>query len=189
MATVSLNLRYFPVVPGAGEIHFENRYRPGHEAIDIRASLGMTIVSATMGQVINQCILRGRPMPGAGYGTRGGNYVVIVDFDGLHFHYYAHMQFPADVRPGALVFPGQRIGLVGKTGHAPGGPHLHYAVWDQFQYPRTPSEQERWRHEYDTRVFTERFDTPVNPYQSLLSAALVLGARQVKWDHYVIPPV
>jgi murein DD-endopeptidase MepM/ murein hydrolase activator NlpD len=189
MPTASFNLQYFPVVPGAGEINFEDRYRPGHYAIDIRASLGMTIIATKMGQVVNQCILSGRSIPGAGYGSHGGNYVMLVDFDGLCFHYYAHMQYPAAVRPGQTVFPGQRIGLVGETGHSPGGPHLHYQVWDQFEYPRTQSEQETWRREYDTRVFTRRFDTSLNPYQALKSLALALGARQVKWDHYVIPPV
>ncbi len=41
--------------------------------------------------------------------------------------YYAHMKYPAKLKPGELVQQNEVIGLIGNTGHST-GPHLHFEV-------------------------------------------------------------
>jgi hypothetical protein len=64
---------------------------------------------------------------GAGFSSRGGNYVWILGDDGLHY-YFAHMTNLPLVRSGERVRAGQQIGLLGDSGNAHGRPHLHFTT-------------------------------------------------------------
>ena len=85
-----------------------------HQALDIGAPAGSSIVAAGEGTVIT-----------SGYNNGYGNYVVIDHGDGTTT-LYAHMQ-ESSVSAGQHVSSEQVIGYVGSTGIAT-GPHLHYEV-------------------------------------------------------------
>ena len=59
--------------------------------------------------------------------TRGGKFVSIEGVDGVRY-YGAHLSKVAmGLKPGVHVTAGQRIGNVGRTGHA-GACHLHFGI-------------------------------------------------------------
>lgn len=85
-----------------------------HDGVDIAARRGSPVRAVRDGTVV----LAGQR---SGYGN-----VVLVDHgDGLQT-LYAHCE-RLDVREGATVRAGQRVGTVGDTGRAT-GPHLHFEV-------------------------------------------------------------
>ncbi|AZG16611.1 M23 family metallopeptidase [Cupriavidus pauculus] len=89
-----------------------------HEGIDIFASRGRPVLSATEGIVTR-----------VGTNRLGGN-VVWVMGPGRQMHYYAHLDGYAPIRAGDRVAPGTPLGYVGDTGNARGTPpHLHYGVY------------------------------------------------------------
>ncbi|RZT36898.1 M23 family metallopeptidase [Cupriavidus agavae] len=89
-----------------------------HEGIDIFATRGRPVLSATEGIVTR-----------TGTNRLGGN-VVWVMGPGRQMHYYAHLDRHGDVKPGDRVAPGAVLGYVGDTGNARGTPpHLHYGVY------------------------------------------------------------
>ena len=64
-----------------------------------------------------------------GENRRGGRVVRVLG-PGLEWHYYAHLDAFADVRPGDVVRAGDVLGCVGDTGNARGTPtHLHYGIY------------------------------------------------------------
>lgn len=85
-----------------------------HTGIDIVAPAGAPITAADGGTVIHS-------------GWRGsyGNLVIIDHGEGVH-SYYAHCSSLL-VSPGAQVYKGQQIALVGATGRVTGA-HLHFEV-------------------------------------------------------------
>lgn len=86
-----------------------------HSGIDLKAWQGTPVQSAASGQVVF-----------AGFAAGGwGGLVVVLHRDGVRT-LYAHLS-KIDVRVGALVDTGTRVGLVGATGDAT-GPHLHFEV-------------------------------------------------------------
>jgi murein DD-endopeptidase MepM/ murein hydrolase activator NlpD len=110
-----LGVREAALVDTWGAARSEGR---SHEGIDIFAPRGTPVVSATRGIVL---------MVGT---NRLGGRVVEVLGPGLVMHYYAHLDRPADLRPGQLVQPGDVLGYVGDTGNARGTPcHLHYGMY------------------------------------------------------------
>ncbi len=89
-----------------------------HEGIDIFAPRGTPVLASTDGVVWR-----------VGTDPLGG-LVVWVLGPGGQMHYYAHLDRYANERPGDRVRVGDRIGFVGSTGNARGGPpHLHYGVY------------------------------------------------------------
>ncbi|NYI02543.1 M23 family metallopeptidase [Cupriavidus plantarum] len=89
-----------------------------HEGIDIFATRGRPVLSATEGIVTR-----------TGTNTLGGN-VVWVMGPGRQMHYYAHLERHGDVGPGDRVAVGTVLGYVGDTGNARGTPpHLHYGIY------------------------------------------------------------
>lgn len=105
-----------------------------HQAIDIMAPIGATVVAVDAGKVKktvrvhthrngkNIVVTTG----GSDFGPIGGNFVWIEHSWGTS--YYAHLHEPARVKSGDTVLAGQSIGLVGVSGNATGGcPHLHFA--------------------------------------------------------------
>jgi peptidoglycan hydrolase-like protein with peptidoglycan-binding domain len=86
-----------------------------HAGIDFLAPTGKPVTSAGFGRVAF-----------TGYSPSGwGNLVIVRHRFGLRT-LYAHLS-AIDVRPGAFVAAGARIGRVGATGTAT-GPHLHFEV-------------------------------------------------------------
>lgn len=89
-----------------------------HQGIDIFAPRGREVVSATRGIVVT-----------VGHNALGGRIVRILG-PGGHWHYYAHLDRFANVRPGDVIERGTVLGYVGTTGNARGTPpHLHYGIY------------------------------------------------------------
>ncbi len=85
-----------------------------HYGIDFSARSGTHIQATGAGKVIR-----------AGYGSGYGN-VVEIDHGYGYVSRYGHMQ-RIDVKVGQKVIRGEKIGLVGSTGHST-APHCHYEV-------------------------------------------------------------
>lgn len=117
---------FFDSYPGGRGQH-------SHSAIDILGGLGLPVYAARSGQVPDRWRIfrNGRPvnLPGVGVDERGGNYIVLVDDEGL-YHYYCHLESPAIFGVGHHVVAGTIIGLLGGSGRRGRGrhQHLHYQV-------------------------------------------------------------
>jgi murein DD-endopeptidase MepM/ murein hydrolase activator NlpD len=85
-----------------------------HEGIDFNAETGTPVVVAADGVVLS-----------AAYHAEYGNLVEVDHGEGLTTR-YAHLS-KVDVKPGALLKRGVRIGAVGSTGRSTGS-HLHFEV-------------------------------------------------------------
>lgn len=85
-----------------------------HEGIDFNAETGTPVVVAADGMVLS-----------AAYHADYGNLVEVDHGEGLTTR-YAHLS-KVDVKPGALLKRGVKIGAVGSTGRSTGA-HLHFEV-------------------------------------------------------------
>ena len=107
-----------------------------HEGIDIFAPLGRPVLSTTNGVVFK-----------VGEDSLGGHVVRVLG-PGWQWHYYAHLDRFADIKPGTIVQAGTVLGYVGNTGNAIGTPHhLHYGVYRflggaQNPYPLLAADRE-----------------------------------------------
>ena len=112
-----------------------------HEAIDIMAPTGTTVVAAAAGEV--EKLFRS---------DAGGKTIYVRSPDGRTIHYYAHLdEYAEGLREGQRVRRGQRLGTVGSTGNASeDAPHLHFAIL------RTTSDAAWWEPA-----------TAINPYPLL----------------------
>ena len=90
-----------------------------HEAIDIMAPQGTSVLAAAPGTVAK--LHRSKA---------GGNSLYIRSPDRLKIYYYAHLaDYAPGLREGQRIRAGQRLGTVGSTGNAsPEAPHLHFAI-------------------------------------------------------------
>ncbi len=90
-----------------------------HEAIDIMAPTGTSVVSAAPGEVEKMF-----------QSDAGGKTIYVRSPDRRTIHYYAHLdEYAEGLREGQRVRRGQRLGTVGSTGNAsPDAPHLHFAI-------------------------------------------------------------
>ena len=95
-----------------------------HEGIDLPAPIGTPVFAAADGRVAY-----------AGSGIRGYGNLVVVKHNGDLLTVYAHNSVLL-VTQGQPVHAGDRIALVGQSGHAT-GPHLHFEV-RRGQIPRDP---------------------------------------------------
>ena len=86
-----------------------------HAGIDLIASQGTPVGAAASGRVVF-----------AGFASGGWGKLVVVLHSGGVRTLYAHLS-KIDVRLGAMVATGTRVGLVGSSGDAT-GPHLHFEV-------------------------------------------------------------
>lgn len=91
-----------------------------HDAIDIMAPRGATVVAAAPGRVEKLFLSRD-----------GGNTVYVRSPDGRTIYYYAHLDgYAPTLVEGMSVQRGTPLGTVGSTGNAnPAAPHLHFAIW------------------------------------------------------------
>ncbi len=163
---------------------FENdRGEVTHGAIDIMAPFGSPVVVTSRQRVLDYWwyghAVRGVTTTDAAPGTPGhsedgGNSVRTIDDRGF-IHYYAHLRDAPEVRPGHLLQPGHRIGVVGDTGAARGKAHLHYQV----KTPRVlrPRLDERYGAAPTAAdpLLVLHYDgfggRPVNPYAELVRLA------------------
>lgn len=90
-----------------------------HEALDIMAPRGTTVVAAAPGEVEKLF-----------HSDAGGNTIYVRSNDGTTIYYYAHLQEYAEgLKEGQRVRRGQRLGSVGSSGNASKeAPHLHFAI-------------------------------------------------------------
>jgi len=89
-----------------------------HQGIDILAPRGREIASATPGIVVT-----------VGHSELGGRIVRVLG-PGGYWHYYAHLERFARIRPGDVIAEGTVVGYVGNSGNAKGTPpHLHYGIY------------------------------------------------------------
>lgn len=90
-----------------------------HEAIDIMAPEGTSVVAAAPGTVEKLFV-----------SEAGGNTVYVRSQDRRTIHYYAHLgEYAEGLTEGQRIRRGQRLGTVGSTGHASDtAPHLHFAI-------------------------------------------------------------
>lgn len=109
------------IAPNRLEDNFTQAREAGrpHDAIDIMAPQGTAVVAATAGTVEKLFVSKA-----------GGNTVYVRSPDGTRLYYYAHLDsYAPDLREGARIAQGERIGRVGYSGNAnPDAPHLHFAV-------------------------------------------------------------
>ena len=112
-----------------------------HEAIDIMAPEGTSVVSAAPGTI--ERLFKSEA---------GGNTIYVRSDDRETIHYYAHLaEYAPGLREGQKIRRGQRLGTVGSSGNAdPEAPHLHFAIF------RTTPDAEWWEPA-----------TALNPYSLL----------------------
>lgn len=90
-----------------------------HEAIDIMAPRGTSVLAAAPGTVEKLFV-----------SEAGGNTIYVRSTDRKTIYYYAHLnEYSEGLKEGQKVRRGQRLGTVGSTGNASrDAPHLHFAI-------------------------------------------------------------
>ncbi len=107
----------FFINPTEGEISQQGHGYP-YKGVDVANKCGTPVYAAAAGVVQR-----------AQFNRRYGNFVIIAHSGNIStiFTYSGHLQ-TLEVKPGETVGVGQRIGLMGKTGTAATGCHLHFEV-------------------------------------------------------------
>ncbi|NTZ41549.1 M23 family metallopeptidase [Altererythrobacter sp. SALINAS58] len=116
-----------------------------HEAIDIMAPQGTSVVAAAPGTIERLFVSK-----------QGGNTIYVRSPDRLTIHHYAHLaEYAPGLKEGQRVRRGQRLGSVGSTGNASNdAPHLHFSIL------RTTADAEWWEP-----------SNAINPYPLLMGDA------------------
>jgi murein DD-endopeptidase MepM/ murein hydrolase activator NlpD len=97
-----------------GDLYGSTANRPHpHRGLDFPVKAGSKIGSVSDGVVT-----------GNGWSDVLGWYVIVKDNAGIYWG-YNHLQQASNVAKGAIVKRGGLVGLVGATGSAATGPHLH----------------------------------------------------------------
>lgn len=102
--------------------NFSDENTPGqklHEAIDIMAPAGTSVLAAAPGRVERLFT-----------SDAGGKTIYVRSEDQRTILYYAHLaEFAKGLQEGQRIRRGQRLGSVGSSGNAdPDTPHLHFAI-------------------------------------------------------------
>jgi murein DD-endopeptidase MepM/ murein hydrolase activator NlpD len=105
--------------PQLRDTYAESRGGRAHEALDIPAARGTTVISATDGRVLRLFNSKS-----------GGLMVYAADASERFILLYGHLdRYANGLSDGMRLERGQVIGYVGTTGNAPiGTPHLHFAI-------------------------------------------------------------
>lgn len=97
-------------------------FTTGHPAWDMGGQMGLAVTAVTTGTVRF-----------ADWNDQGYGYLVIVDHDEVGVQtWYAHLQYIV-VKPKQTVYPGDQLGVMGGSGNAEGGWHLHFEVRENNQ--------------------------------------------------------
>ncbi len=108
--------------------------RRSHHGVDIFMPRGTPVVAGTAGRVSRVQVT-----------SRGGKVIWLRDREQNQSLYYAHLDSQI-VREGAIVRPGQVLGLVGNTGNArTTPPHLHFGIYRRGEGPVNPQGGRRGR--------------------------------------------
>lgn len=103
-----------------------------HQGVDMYAAMGTPVAAIVDGSVLRK----------ASSGA-GGISLYFTGGDGNEY-FYAHLSKYAEVSPGDKMSAGDRLGSVGDTGNAQGGPpHLHFEVRPQGGAPINPTPTAR----------------------------------------------
>jgi len=109
------NKMFIPdIVPVIGQYVVSQGFKEGHPAVDLAASLGVQVVSAATGEILE-----------VKEDKYFGNMIVIDHLNGI-MTVYAHLAKTL-VEENDIVKKGMAIGLVGNTGNST-GPHLHFEI-------------------------------------------------------------
>jgi murein DD-endopeptidase MepM/ murein hydrolase activator NlpD len=150
----------FPVGGGPGSVSVGHDHHD-YPAADIAAPQGAPLYALTDGFVEDA-------WP-AGDGNCGIGFKLVAASDGRSWT-YCHLSYlePAVV-PGAALFIGAPVGLVGSTGHST-GPHLHLQVGPDLTYP----QEEPWFVAFAGSAFTWQ-DVPSMPHDEIWAVAAQQG--------------
>ncbi|MCC5949939.1 MAG: peptidoglycan DD-metalloendopeptidase family protein [Nitriliruptoraceae bacterium] len=111
-------------VPGAVTSPFGPRWGRNHNGVDLRGSVGTTVVASRPGTVVH-VVSSCHPTNSFGCGGGFGNYVLVSHRGGMAT-IYAHLS-SVSVGVGSQVASGQTVGAVGNSGSSYGA-HLHFEV-------------------------------------------------------------
>lgn len=119
-------------------------YRRRHLGHDMMAAVGTPVVAVESGTV-----------EALGWNQYGGWRIGVRSFDGLRYHYYAHLRkdrpFAQGLEVGSTVMAGDVIGYVGRTGYSAKEnvngieqSHLHYGLQIIFDESQKEGSGEIW---------------------------------------------
>jgi peptidoglycan LD-endopeptidase LytH len=115
-------------LPVTGEADYGSSHHD-YPATDIFADCGSPVVAPVRGVLLEVSRVDRWDPETDRAAARGGKFVSIRGSDGVRY-YSSHLsRVRIDVRPGATVRPGQRLGAVGRTGSARSTPcHVHFGL-------------------------------------------------------------
>ena len=139
----------------------EYGYRRRHLGHDMMAAVGTPVIAVESGVV-----------EALGWNQYGGWRVGIRSFDGLRYHYYAHLRkdrpFAQGLEVGQTVLAGDVIGYVGRTGYSAQEnvngieqSHLHYGLQIIFDESQKEGNGEIWVDVYSLCQLLRRRQSPV----------------------------
>lgn len=119
-------------------------YRRRHLGHDLMAAVGTPVIAVESGRV-----------EALGWNQYGGWRIGIRSFDGLRYHYYAHLRkdrpYAQGLKEGDTVLAGDVIGYVGRTGYSATEnvngiqeSHLHYGLQIIFDESQKEGNGEIW---------------------------------------------
>lgn len=136
-------------------------YQRRHLGHDMMAAVGTPVIAVESGTV-----------EALGWNQYGGWRIGIRSFDGLRYHYYAHLRkdrpFAAGLRAGQVVMAGDVIGYVGRTGYSAAEnvngieeSHLHYGLQIIFDESQKEGNGEIWVDVYSLCSLLRTHQAPV----------------------------
>ena len=120
-----------------------------HRGRDFTVPAGSAIPAVADGRIVRNA-----------YNTALGN-IVLIDHGDEYYSGYCHMQAPSSLAVGATVARGQTIGLVGSTGTATTGPHLHLTIGKDLANPDEGITQDPYEF-ISARLSSTVPSTPIN---------------------------
>jgi murein DD-endopeptidase MepM/ murein hydrolase activator NlpD len=100
----------------------------GYPATDIFAGCGTPVVAVTSGRMLEVSRVDRYTATGPQGPDNGGRSVSLLGDDGVRYYGSHLLTVAPGIGAGVRVVAGQRLGAVGRTGHANGVCHLHFGV-------------------------------------------------------------